>query len=282
VSEPNRFSTSGKTFLPEIKKGLEDEFYASLQRHFLRRLRENEGPAERDVWCSMTKAQERQYKSFAKDAEARIGREVVMTEGVLSEYTRLRQVAIAPILSADPIRFNWKKSGEIDRLIDSLAERGIVADDPDGDEKVVVASQWTSVLAAVAERLDVEGIEHVSITGLLSAEEREANRLAFQADDGPRVILVSTTAGGIGIDLDRADSVHIMDETWDPDDIEQVRFRIDRRGRTRTEKMEILYYRTIGTIDEYVAGTNLRKAETNEALLDLRRAAFKAIHGEGS
>jgi SNF2 family DNA or RNA helicase len=283
-SEPNRFAQSGKTFLARVKPGLEDEFYTSLQRHMVRRtraeVRTNAAPVIHDEWVRLAGKQRKQYEAFAKDAEAATDGQRLEAEGVLAEYTRLRQIAIGEVeVLADVVRFTGL-SPKFDRVVDMLAERGITKTEQDGDAKVVIASQWNQVLDALGSRLDDEGVEWLAITGEITGKARNEAQRRFQSDEGPRVILINTTAGGLGIDLDRADTVFILDETWDPDDTTQVEFRIDRRGRTRTEPMDIYYFRTRDTIDEYVASTNAEKSSVNHDILELRRAAFKAINKE--
>jgi SNF2 family DNA or RNA helicase len=281
-SEDNHWAASGKTFLPKIKAGMEDEFYASLARHMVRRTRAetrtNAPPRVHDVWCKMRPSQARQYRDFDKTMDSKLDSGARITaENHLSAYLRLKQIACCEIEDIDgKVTYRNDMSGKIDQLMQQLEIRGITGGaDEDGDEKVVIAAPENQLLAAVEARLSQAGIEYLTITGKQKPSERNAAQAAFQQDGGPRVMLINTFAGGLGIDLDRADSVHILQVTWDPDDQEQVEFRIDRRGRTRQAQMDIYYYWTVNTVDEIIKDLLETKTEINVDTLDQRRKAYK-------
>jgi SNF2 family DNA or RNA helicase len=85
---------------------------------------------------------------------------------------------------------------------------------------------------------------------------------------------MTTKAGGVSITLDRADTVHLLDETWVPDDQEQAEDRIHRASRMH--QVTCYYYRTKSTIEEEIADLTAEKADVNEAILDRRRNGYKA------
>jgi SNF2 family DNA or RNA helicase len=87
---------------------------------------------------------------------------------------------------------------------------------------------------------------------------------------------MSTQTGGVSLNLERAGSVHILDEMWNPDRQEQLEDRGDRG--TRTTPLICYYYRTEETVQEYIAKVGAGKKITNSNVLDvyrqMRRAGF--------
>jgi len=98
------------------------------------------------------------------------------------------------------------------------------------------------------------------------------------ADETPYVIVMTTTTGGVSLNLEEAGSVHILDETWNPDDQEQLEDRGDRGSRT--ESLRVYYYRTKGSIQQYIAEVTDGKSVTNKNVLDIRRLMRMAMEGE--
>jgi len=266
-----------------------------------------------DVECEMTPKQEAQYKEMAAKAEVRIEEKKLNALGILAEYTRLKQFADAyageirdslvkcqacegkghfgedysqicsycegtgkeikqtVIPSAD--------SGKLPYLIERLAENGIAKNDMEGESVAVVASQFKTVVDMVHKYLNDQGIPAVKITGDTVDEERVANQMLFRTDGkrsagDARVIVMTTTAGGVAITLDLADNVHILDETWVPDDQEQLADRVF--NASRMHQVGVYVYRSINTVEQYIQNVNIDKAKINRDILDLRRQGFRA------
>jgi SNF2 family DNA or RNA helicase len=91
--------------------------------------------------------------------------------------------------------------------------------------------------------------------------------------DSPRVVCMTTTLG-VGITLDLVENVHILDETWVPDDQEQL---ADRAVNTsRMHQVGVYVYRAKGTVEQYIQETNIDKRKINKDILDIRRNGFRA------
>ncbi|QVL33866.1 DEAD/DEAH box helicase [Telmatocola sphagniphila] len=106
--------------------------------------------------------------------------------------------------------------------------------DPHGDEKVVLFAQPIETVMAIAQYLErTSGARPALIIGGQSEAEREAEVAAFWRPDGPR-FLVSSRAGGEGINLQIARRLIHIDVPWNPMDMEQRVGRVHRFGSRRT------------------------------------------------
>lgn len=259
----------------ELKPEREDEFYEAHAEYIVRRLKAEvlpQLPPKQyiDVWCDMLPGQKRQYQKMSDAAEVFIENERLSANGVLAEYTRLKQFANAELNKAlEPVR-----SGKLEPLIERLDEAGIRKDDPTGDSVAVVASQSKVFIKWIAAQLNAAGIRTELITGDTKAKDRKSIIKRFQSGkDSPRVVAVTTQAGGVAITLDRADTVHILDETWNPDDQVQLEDRIHRISRIH--QVMCYYYRSKDSIEEVIQDVAKGKAITNENVMDIRRRMFK-------
>ena len=293
-----------------LKKDKEEEFYATHARHMVRRLKSEvltQLPPKQyvDVWCDMVPKQKKQYEEFARNAETRIDEERLSATGILAEYARLkvfafsycdveRQEKVKPCKKCDQTgmiegitcpfcdgmgRLDHLKlkptsdSGKLPALLEKLQELGI----PDESNAVAVLfSQHKEVINFVADFLNSKGIRTDVITGDTSQKVRNLIQKEFQAGEGARVVAMTTKAGGVSITLDQADTVHILDETWVPDDQEQAEDRIHRASRMH--QVTCYYYRTRGTVETEIAELTAEKADVNDNILDIRRNGYKATH----
>lgn len=168
-------------------------------------------------------------------------------------------------------------SGKLPYLVDHLAEQGIDKDNPEGDSVAVVGSQFKQVVIMIHSYLNSIGIKAEMITGDTKEKDRTELVKWFQAggSDAPRVIVVTTTAAGVALTLDKADTIHLMDETWNPDDQEQLEDRIHRASRIH--QVTCYYYRSEDTLEEYIKDVTEGKIEINKNILDLRKQGLRAV-----
>lgn len=229
------------------------------------------------IWLDMTPTQTRIYKQMTTEALAKLDSGTLIANGVLAEMTRLKQFAVS---SGDIVEYQREgvtirqyvpklPSNKFDWLVEFLAERGIEKD-PTGDAKVVIASQFTSVINLFSEKLSDLEIDSYKLTGETNDNDRKAFVDDFQNnEDSPRVFLLNTMAGGVAVTLDVADELIFLDETYVPDDQEQVEDRIHRTSRMHNVK--IYYVRSLGSIEESIARTNVDREELQKTGLDSRR-----------
>lgn len=265
-----------------IVRGREDDFYRAHARHMVRRLKRAAlpglPPKQRiEVRCPMTPKQAKAYEQFRKDAEIRLANaagdgdgERIAADNVLTEFARLKQFANALCVVEDGLVMPTTDSGKLEQLLAHLDENGVRKDDPVPGARAIVASESRRFIEVVCGWLREQGLFCDLITGDVSDEDRAAAVREFEAGGRvPRVLCVTTTAGGVSLNLESAGSIHILDETWNPDDQEQLEDRGDRGSRESA--LVCYYYRSIGTIQQYIAEIGEGKRLTNREVLDLRR-----------
>lgn len=246
------------------------------------------------IWLPMSPKQDKSYKDMVKHAATNLDSGTLMANGVLAEMTRLKQFAscfgdleeyVAKVkhinestgqtysMEEDRQRFVPRlPSNKFDWLVEWLTERGIAPDESGanyGDNKVVIASQFTQILNMFRDELIKMGVESHILTGETPTSARKAAVAEFQGDGGPRIFFLNTDAGGVSLTLDKADDVIFLDEKWIPDDQEQVEDRIHRVSRMH--QVTIWYLRSLGTIDEHIGAQNIDRDTVQKTLLDGRR-----------
>lgn len=142
-------------------------------------------------------------------------------------------------------------SGKVE-LFQELLEEVI-----DGGHRVLVFSQFTSMLALLREALAAGEIPHCYLDG--STRDRAGVVSTFQRDTSIPVFLISLKAGGTGLNLTGADTVIHFDPWWNPAVEAQATDRAHRLGQTRTVTSYKLITRD--TIEEKILLLQQRKRE---------------------
>jgi SNF2 family DNA or RNA helicase len=227
------------------------------------------------VWLPMTSKQQRAYNEMLKFGSARVKGGVLNAVGILAELTRLKQFANCyGEMKEESTEFQPAlPSNKFDWLVQFLTERSIIDPDEAPTGKVVVVSQFTQILDVFADALAKLGARPLYITGNVTGRKRQAQVDAFNdMDSGFNVLFLNTTAGGVSITLDAADDMVFLDETWIPDDQEQAEDRINnRRPEEKIATRRYWYLKSIGSVDESIAITNLHMDQQQKELLDGRR-----------
>jgi SNF2 family DNA or RNA helicase len=198
----------------------------------------------------------------------------VAAEGVLSEFARLKQFANARCELVNGEVVPTTDSGKLPVLLERLDEFGFRFDNPEPGARAIVASESKRMVYLVSEFLRREGLIVKVLTGEVTGAKRDAvidwykDTTSPEAAREARILVMTTQTGGVGLNLGMTGSIHILDETWNPDDQEQLE---DRGMRDRTEPLMCLYYRTEDSIQEYIAEVAADKLGTNKKVLDLIR-----------
>ena len=134
----------------------------------------------------------------------------------------------------------------------------------DGGHKVLLFSQFTSMLALIEERLATTKIASLTLTGATSKEERARLVDTFQTGEVP-VFLISLKAGGVGLNLTAADVVIHYDPWWNVSAQNQATDRAHRIGQTQTVSVFKLICQD--TIEERILQMQERKHDLAESVL---------------
>uniref|UniRef100_A0AAY4EHQ3 Proliferation-associated SNF2-like protein n=1 Tax=Denticeps clupeoides TaxID=299321 RepID=A0AAY4EHQ3_9TELE len=137
-----------------------------------------------------------------------------------------------------------KASGKflvLDRMLPELKKRG---------HKVLIFSQMTSLLDILMDYCYLRDYKYSRLDGKMKIAERDENIRKFSEDPEIFLFLLSTRAGGLGINLTAADTVIIYDSDWNPQADLQAQDRCHRIGQTKP----VLVYRliTANTIDQNI------------------------------
>lgn len=129
----------------------------------------------------------------------------------------------------------------LDRLLPALKKRG---------HKVLIFSQMTSILDLLVDYCYLRDFQYSRLDGSMSYTAREENITKFFKDPEVFLFLLSTRAGGLGINLTAADTVIIFDSDWNPQADLQAQDRCHRIGQTKP----VVVYRlvTANTIDQKI------------------------------
>ena len=146
------------------------------------------------------------------------------------------------------------------------------------DHKVLIFSQFSRQLDILEDYASVlRGWKVCRIDGSVKAEDRQDQIDAFNESKDHRLFLLSTRAGGLGINLTAADTVILYDSDWNPQQDLQAQDRAHRIGQTRP----VVVYRlaTKGTVEQ----TLLEKADGKRRLekLVIQKDKFRSIRDNG-
>lgn len=178
---------------------------------------------------------------------------------ILAELTKLRQICCDPALLFESYRGESAKTEMCMELIAGAVASG---------HKVLLFSQFTSMLERLAERLGRAGIAYYMLTGSVGKEKRMQMVESFQTDEVP-VFCISLKAGGTGLNLTAADIVIHYDPWWNVAVQNQATDRAHRIG----QKHVVTVYKLVseGTIEEKIVDIQNRK----------KRLAEQVLEGEG-
>ncbi len=174
---------------------------------------------------------------------------------ILAELMKLRQICCDPGLCFENYRGESAKLDACLELVQSAAE---------GGHKILLFSQFTSMLELIAARMERENISFYTITGATPKEKRLQLVKNFNGDD-TKVFLISLKAGGVGLNLTGADVVIHYDPWWNLAVQNQATDRTHRIGQTKM----VVVYRLIakGTIEEKIQELQESKRALSEQVI---------------
>ena len=179
--------------------------------------------------------------------------------------TKLREICLDPSLVVPDY------TGESSKL---TVVKEIVKDASESGKKILLFSQFTSVLQKIEEDFKKEDISYLYLDGGTSAKDRVERVKKFNEDSNIKVFLISLKAGGVGLNLTSASVVIHFDPWWNPAVEDQATDRAHRFGQEN--KVEVIKLVAKDTIEEKIVLMQEDKRELIQSLMD-----GKTMDGKG-
>jgi Helicase conserved C-terminal domain. len=145
------------------------------------------------------------------------------------------------------------------------------------DHRILVFSQFTSMLRIIEEELKDMNIQYFYLEGSTPTEERNESVKRFNQGEC-QVFLISLKAGGTGLNLVGADTVIHYDPWWNPAVEEQATDRVYRIGQQN--KVHVLKLITKGTIEEKIFKLQRKKKELSDSVITSKEVFINTLTKE--
>lgn len=246
--------------LDEINEKLKHVMIRRRKRDVIKQLPER---IDQHLLVPMTPPQRDLHNSFESDVAQLVAKWRRL--GFLKEQDRQRLLSCLNLMrmSCDSTYLVDQKTRhdtKISELFYILEERLA-----EPEEKVVVFSQWERMTRIVSQELEEREVEFAYLHGGVPSTKRGELLDRFREDDNCRVFL-STDAGGLGLNLQRAALVINLDIPWNPAVLEQRIARIFRLGQKR--QVQVINLISEGTIEHRMLSTLKFKSSLADAVLD--------------
>jgi len=223
------------------------------------------------IYCEMGTAQKNAYdackneyvKLLRDDEEENTAKH---TLHMLKGLTQLRQICNSPSLLKQE-SLHGAASSKIDTLMEEIESRS-------PQHKILVFSQFVSMLDLIKHELEAKGIPFEYLTGKTGNREKRVKN--FQENESIRVFLISLKAGGTGLNLTQADYVYIVDPWWNPAVENQAIDRCYRIG----QKKNVIAVRLIcpDTIEEKIMKLQETKKELVGDIIKTDTSILKSLN----
>lgn len=265
-----------KRFLTRYHRRLEedqviiDEINKLIRPFILRRLKKDvikelPNKIEKKLIVPLEDEQKKVYATYANHVQELIDKKVKDDEfskskiEILSYITKLRQICLDPSIVMENYDGGSAKINALQETLNECIEEG---------HKILVFSQFTSVLKNVRNIFMHNGISYKYLDGSTTSKERAKLVDEFNNDD-TSVFLISLKAGGTGLNLTSADIVIHLDPWWNPAVEDQATDRAHRIGQNNV--VEVIKIITQDTIEEKII-----------SLQDEKKALIDKVLGKGA
>lgn len=183
---------------------------------------------------------------------------------ILVKILRLKQICNHPYV---PLNNEQKKDLPFRESSKTMKLNQIIGDIP-SSEKIIVFSQFRESLHLIQDSLDRNGYKdgHLIYHGGMSPQDKEDVLRSFNNDDSKRILLMSIKAGGVGLNLVRANHIVLFDPWWNRAIEEQALARVHRIGQTREVHIHRLSIKS--SIEQWVISLQEHKLEMANKILD--------------
>ncbi|MDF2673441.1 MAG: helicase [Clostridiales bacterium] len=248
----------GPEILEELNKLIKPFVLRRMKRDVILELPDK---IEKKLMVALEDEQKKVYGTYVKHVVDIIENRVKQDEfkkskiEILSYITKLRQLCLDPSVLMNEYAGG---SGKMEALVE-LLQRGI-----EEGHRILVFSQFTSVLKNIGKRIAKEGITFNYLDGSISSQNRMSLVNAFNEGENS-VFLISLKAGGTGLNLTSADIVIHFDPWWNPAVEEQATDRAHRIGQKNV--VEVIKIIAKGTIEEKVIALQEEKKKLISELM---------------
>lgn len=226
--------------IKELQKYIKPFMLRRLKKDVIKELPEK---IEKRYYVDLTNEQKKIYGVFVKDIKRKIEESSFLENKItiFSYLTKLRQLCLDPSVIIE----NYEGgSGKIDCAIDIIKEN--IEEHP----KIILFSQFTSVLSNIKKSFEKNDIEYIYLDGNTNAKQRISLVNEFNESKNKLVFLISLKAGGTGLNLTSADIVIHFDPWWNPSIEEQATDRTHRIGQKNV--VQVFKLVAEGTIEEKI------------------------------
>lgn len=194
------------------------------------------------------------YAAMKKLIKEKIQGDEANRAALLAYLTKLRQICLMPERMVKQYKGRNSKLEYLMTLLEELS-----------DQKVLIFSQFTTVLGEIKERLEEANISYSYLDGQTEAKQRVALVDEFNEDSEKKVFLISLKAGGTGLNLTSASTVIHFDPWWNPAVENQASDRAHRMGQKQV--VTVIKLIAEGTIEERVIALQEEKKELIEQVM---------------
>lgn len=202
--------------------------------------------------CDLSAWQRLYYKQIMESGRVGLDIGSGKSRGLLNTAMQLRKCCNHPYLflegqdydprSRDELIRSSGKFELLDRLLPKLQKTG---------HRVLLFSQMTRLMDILEDYLEWHGFKFLRLDGTTKTEERGILLREFNAPDSPYfMFLLSTRAGGLGLNLQTADTVILFDSDWNPQMDQQAEDRAHRIGQKKEVRVFVLV--SVGSIEEEI------------------------------
>ncbi|MFQ8893354.1 MAG: DEAD/DEAH box helicase [Clostridium sp.] len=216
---------------------------------------------EKKLIIPMEEEQKKVYKAYSDHIKALIEKKVINDEfksskiEILSYITKLRQIAIDPSLVMDKYLGG---SGKMEAILE-LVTQGI-----EENHKILIFSQFTSVLKNISKLFKLNDISFSYLDGSTPSKERGKLVEDFNKNSNS-VFLISLKAGGTGLNLTSADIVIHFDPWWNPAVEDQASDRAHRIGQKNV--VEVIKMISENSVEEKIVNLQEEKRKLIDSVM---------------
>ncbi|MGL4761906.1 MAG: DEAD/DEAH box helicase [Sarcina sp.] len=266
----NKGLTENDYVLEELNRLINPFILRRLKRDVLEELPDK---IFKDLYIPLNTKQRKAYGIYSKYIQSVLNKEDITDTSrtqassieILSYITKLRQLCLDPSIVLEDYTGD---SSKIEALLEILDEK------INSGSRILVFSQFTSVLKNIGKRLTDLNFKFSYLDGSVNVNKR-CNEIEKFNNEDASIFLISTKAGGTGLNLTSADIVVHFDPWWNPAVEDQATDRAHRIGQTKA--VEVIKIIAKDTIEEKIIALQNRKREMISKIIkdDTNELSFK-------